>query len=80
MTPLESFKSVARQILEGDASKQAAGDLERILVDSFVDTTLYEELSEILALYDPGVGSPYVDAPELRERLGCVLEDLDSLI
>jgi hypothetical protein len=62
----ERFLKVATRILAGDDSMLAAHELEEILVEDYLDEEALDALGEGLALYSPGGGLPYVDAPELR--------------
>lgn len=43
----------------------AAHDLERVLNEEYPADERLEDLLQALALYAPGQGSPYVDAPAL---------------
>ena len=67
----EAVQDAARCILLGDASIDAANALESaLLLDRRGDE---EDLLEILALYAPSAGRPYVDAEELRAAIVSVL-------
>jgi len=80
MTPAEHLRQLIDEILEGDESADAARRLESVLAENFLETQLFEELTETLALYSPGAEPPYVGPAELRERLISVLHDLDQLL
>ena len=68
----EAVQAAARRILMGDASVDAANGLESaLLVDQRDDE---EDLLQVLALYAPEAGRPYVDAEELRTAILSVLE------
>lgn len=62
----ERFLAAAERILAGDDSVLAANNLEAVVLDEYLDDDRFEELSEVLALYAPGQGSPYLDVAELR--------------
>lgn len=69
MTVSERLRSAATTILAGDESVAAAQNLEAVLLDEYLDEERAASLLEGLALYAPGSGSPYVDAPELRRLI-----------
>jgi hypothetical protein len=80
VTPTEHLRELIDVILAGDESTEAVRRLETVLVENFLETQLFEELTESLALYSPGAGAPYVGYAELREKLILALQDLDRLL
>lgn len=68
--------AAASRVMEGDESALAAAELEGVLLDEYLDDERTESLLEGLALYSPGSGLPYVDAPELRRLISETLEEL----
>lgn len=51
-------------------------EIEAVLIENFLDTELFEELTEALALYNPGGGSHYVDEDEMAQLLADALGNL----
>ncbi len=78
MTVSERLRSAASTILAGDESVRAAQNLEAVVLDEYLDDDRMSALLEGLALYAPGSGSPYVDAPELRRLIQEALVALAS--
>lgn len=62
--------------MDGDESSTAAQELEAVLLDEYLDDERTSSLLGGLALYAPGSGPPYVDAPELRRLIAEALEAL----
>lgn len=52
-----------------DRSMELVNRIESLLITDFLDTGLFEELTEPLSLYRPGAGNPYVDEQELADSL-----------
>lgn len=72
----ERFLGAARRIVDGDDSIRAAQDLERVIIDEYLDDERFEELGELLALYAGGQPRPYSSAQEVRTA---ILETITSL-
>ena len=72
------LSAAAARILAGDESVAAAQELEAVLLDEYPDDDDAESLLEVLALYAPGRGVPYVDAPELRTLVAAALRHLGA--
>lgn len=51
-------------------------EIEGLLIEEFLDTQLFEELIDALALYNPGGGSHYVDDDEMALVLADALGKL----
>lgn len=62
----ERFNAAAQRVLAGDESIAAANHLERVVIDDYPGDERLSDLQEALALYSPGLGSPYVAAVSLR--------------
>lgn len=75
MTISVRVRSLARHILDGDDSVQAANHLESAILDDHAGDEAFDELLEALALYAPGRGRPYVDTTELGELIARTLAD-----
>ncbi|MGL5861545.1 MAG: hypothetical protein ACRCY9_09865 [Phycicoccus sp.] len=65
MTAAPEVTLAAHQILDGDESARAAAALEEALHAHHPFDEEFEDLLEVLALYAPGVGSPYADHGQL---------------
>ncbi|MFV0460784.1 MAG: hypothetical protein ACK5MT_18670 [Actinomycetales bacterium] len=76
MTVSVRLLAAASRVMDGDESSMAAQELEAVLLDEYLDDERTSSLQEGLALYAPGSGPPYVDAPELR---GLIAEALEVL-
>lgn len=74
----ERLEAAARRVLEGDESVQAANAVEQVLIEDYAGDERFEELHDALALYSPFERPPYVQAPELRERLSQAFLHLDN--
>lgn len=48
---------------------QVVSRIEAVAIDYFLDSDVYEILSEPLSLYRPGEGLPYVNEEEMAEAL-----------
>jgi hypothetical protein len=79
MTPLDQVRALMRAVLTGDDSAETAAELEGELLTHFLDTALYDEIGDDLALYNPSGGDNYLDAHELRARLAATFNRLDEL-
>jgi hypothetical protein len=80
MTPTEQLQDLMSTILNGDESVRTVRELEKLLVESFLETPLFEELTEPLSMYNPGAGAPYFSASELRARVARASERQGELI
>jgi hypothetical protein len=78
MTVSERLQKAASRVLGGDESVAAAQDLELVLLDEYLGDEQATDLQEGLALYRPGSGLPYFDAPELRRVLTETLAELNA--
>jgi hypothetical protein len=80
MTVSERLRAAALKVLAGDESRVAAQELESVILDEYDDLEddRVSGLVDGLALYAPGAGSPYVDAPELRKLIAASLLALDA--
>ena len=61
------FRSAAARILAGDDTKAAANELEGIVIKDYLDEDRADDLLFALAMYAPGEGPEYFEAPELRK-------------
>ena len=48
---------------------QVVSQIEAVAIDYFLESDVYEILSEPLSLYRPGEGLPYVNEEEMAESL-----------
>ncbi|WP_369201935.1 hypothetical protein [Streptomyces sp. PU-14G] len=62
-----------------DQSLQLINKIERILIDHFPDSDVFEELTEPLTLFRPGCGTPYYDVPEMEEVLRSARDGIAAL-
>ncbi|MEU5031347.1 hypothetical protein [Streptomyces milbemycinicus] len=70
MNPRESLLELINVFLSGqDRSMQVVSRIEAVAIDYFLDSDVYEILSEPLSLYRPGEGLPYVNEEEMAEAL-----------
>ncbi|MGW3563345.1 hypothetical protein ACWDSL_05495 [Streptomyces sp. NPDC000941] len=70
MNPRESLLELINVFLSGqDRSMQVVSQIEAVAIDYFLDSDVYEILSEPLSLYRPGEGLPYVNEEEMAESL-----------
>ncbi len=76
MNEMDMLIAAANRILEGDDSMNAARDLEGVVADGFREDDRVQDLAYVLALYQPGGVSPYVDASELRKTITRTLSRL----
>ncbi|MEU2086687.1 hypothetical protein ABZ569_33050 [Streptomyces albus] len=66
--------------LEGkDQSMRLIAEIEETLVAHYLETSVFEELTEPLALYRPGCGAPYYGAAETAEALKESRDAIDDL-
>ena len=65
----ERFLSAAQRVIDGDGAIQAAQALEGVILIDYSDDERFDELSEVLALYSPGQGTPYTDVSELHAAI-----------
>ena len=63
----DDIQELARRVLEGDESVEAARALESAVLDRHLGDERLDDLVEALSLYAPGSGQPYYEAKELRE-------------
>lgn len=72
--------AAAQRILAGDDSKVAAAALEGALHAHYPNETDLDDLLETLALYEPSMGSPYVDFRQLCDaiRKSRIFEDEEA--
>ena len=61
--------TAAQQILDGDSSTRAAASLELALHTYHPYEEEFEDLLEAIALYNPGMGSPYTDHQQLCDAI-----------
>ncbi|MFI0821953.1 hypothetical protein ACH4TX_40250 [Streptomyces sp. NPDC021098] len=70
MNPRESLLKLIDEFLSGqDRSMQIVSQIEAVIIDYFLDSDVYEILSEPVSLYRPGEGLPYTDEEEMAESL-----------
>ncbi|WP_159073469.1 hypothetical protein [Streptomyces sp. RTd22] len=70
MNPRESLLKLIDVFLSGqDRSMQIVSQIEAVTIDYFLDSDVYEILSEPVSLYRPGEGLPYMDEEEMAESL-----------
>ncbi len=69
MTVSVRLLAAVSRVMDGDESAMAAQELEAVLLDEYLGDERTSSLQEGLALYAPGSGPPYVDAPELRQLI-----------
>lgn len=70
MNPRESLLELINVFLSGqDRSMEVVSQIEAVAIDYFLDSDVYEILSEPLSLYRPGEGLPYVNEEEMAESL-----------
>lgn len=70
MNPRESLLKLIDVFLSGqDRSMQIVSQIEAVTIDYFLDSDVYEILSESVSLYRPGEGLPYMDEEEMAESL-----------
>ncbi|CAM4025114.1 hypothetical protein G3260_004431 [Streptomyces albus] len=66
--------------IEGkDQSMRLVNEIEGILVDHYLETSVFEELTEPLALYRPGCGAPYYGVAEMADTLREAREAINDL-
>lgn len=63
----DRFLGAAQRVLDGDDSIRAANELEGVVLDDYPGDERFEDLAEVLALYAPGQGGPYTEAPHVRD-------------
>jgi hypothetical protein len=73
----ERLLAAARRVLDGDDSSNAVSALEGVLLDEYPGDERFEDLLEALALYAPGMGSPYLGRPEIRDAIRQAMEVID---
>jgi len=61
------FRTAAARILAGDDTKAAANELEGMVIKDYLDEDRADDLLFALAMYAPGEGPEYFEAPELRK-------------
>ncbi len=66
---VDDLIALIERFLAGGNSVKDADEIEGLLIESFADTEIFEELTEPLALFRPGGGPQYVDKAELSELL-----------
>lgn len=69
MTVANEVVAAANAILSGDDSGRAAAALEAALHTYHPYDEDFEDLLEALALYSPGMGSPYTDHGQLCDAI-----------
>ncbi|MBO0656934.1 hypothetical protein J1792_30600 [Streptomyces triculaminicus] len=70
MTPQVRLLELIDRFLAGrDRSMRLVNEIEDILVVDFMDTDVFETLTEAVSLYRPGAGAPYVSEDEMAEVL-----------
>lgn len=74
----ERLQRASMRVLDGDESVAAAQELEAVLLDEYLGDDNTSALLEGLALYAPGSGAPYLEAPELRGLVSQTLEVVAS--
>lgn len=70
--------AAAQRVLDGDDSADAVSALEGVLLDEYPGDERFEDLSEALALYAPGMGSPYLGYAEIRDAIRQAMRTIDS--
>ena len=74
----ERLLAAAQRVLDGDDSANAVSALEGVLLDDYPGDERFEELAEALALYAPGMGSPYIGRTEVRDMIRRALDALNG--
>lgn len=69
---------LARAILRGDRSLEAARSLEVYIVEKYLEDDRFDELIEALSLYSPGGGREYFTHDELAEVAGRTLKQINN--
>lgn len=73
--PRAELARMIKRFLSGeDRSLAHVNRMEGLLVDRFIDTPLYEELSPPLAMYRPGGGDHLYNEEELAGELRYILQ------
>lgn len=70
--------AAAQRVLDGDDSANAVSALEGVLLDEYPGDERFEDLLEVLALYAPGMGSPYLGSAEIREAIRRAMTAIDT--
>ncbi|MFF8816015.1 hypothetical protein [Streptomyces pactum] len=52
-----------------DRSLQFVNEIENFLIAHFLDTEVFEAVTEEISLYRPGAGMPYTDEDDMMEAL-----------
>jgi hypothetical protein len=60
---------IARFVSGEDRSIALVQEIEGLLIEEFLDSEIFEQLTEVLALYQPGGTAPYVGEEELASEL-----------
>lgn len=72
MQPLRVL--IDRFVSGEDTTVALANQIEGVLIEEFSDTEMFEELTEVLALYRPGGSPPYVNEDEMARHLRAFAE------
>ncbi|MGW4040599.1 hypothetical protein ACWEIM_30720 [Streptomyces sp. NPDC004778] len=74
MSPLDRIKELAQGFIDGrDRSMSRIWEIETLLISDFLESDLYEDLSEAVSLYRPEEGAPYYGEEEMKEALESAL-------
>ena len=73
----DRFLAAAQRVLDGDDSIRAANELEGVVLNDYLGDERFDDLGEVLALYAPGLGTPYSDAQQVCETIRRTIADLD---
>jgi hypothetical protein len=72
------FAELARRVLSGDESMEAARALEAAVLDQYPGDERLDDLLEALSLYAPGSGRPYYEPRELRDLVRDAMSVLEQ--
>lgn len=74
----EHLLGAARRVLDGDDSANAVSALEGVLLEEYPGDEQFEDLLEPLALYAPGIGSPYLGRTEIGDAIREAVKVIDA--